>query len=144
MIIEYMKTSITYASLVSSEAGYNLSFVLEQQYYYDVLDNPKSRIQYDMYKADLKIQEAIHNFSKAVGEAYAVILKSISELANKITLQIKELNEQMRKNASCNNNKVEFNKFYRASKRMTVERYLKSKNIDMRGVIKRNVRDHRY
>lgn len=105
-----------------------------------------------MYISDLKFQECIGRLSIAVGECIRKIqemvlpiLKISTEYVSSAFENLTDSLEDLNKNWCDCEQERGFKKYHtNINKSVSVERYLKSKRIDMRGVIKRNVRDHRY
>ena len=113
--------------LVYTISGYSLSQLEAYIYYYDIFNNPKSPIQYELMKIDFRLTEICDSVNLA--------LENVCERFNQVCAKVSETFEELAQ------------AFVKpAPKHLTVIQYLdKPKDYrDKRKEIQKNVRNHRY
>ena len=137
------EVSLDYGTILAGMCGYSLSYVLEQQYYYNSLNNPKSYLQYELMKADLKFRQAVSLMTDAISDVFDALSKSLISVGESLKDLFKPLLDEYKNDVDFYENKS-YNCRCRHENSVSVDQYIKRMNMDKRGVIRRNVRNHRY
>lgn len=144
--------SLTYMELLCKAKGYDLDTVLRYSYKYRTLDDPQSLIQYELMKADLafrqatsEVTEALNKMAEGLTEAINKMAQAAHDMVNSepFLSAVQTLQEAFEAYNRVYEIKIPYQK-HPKPRILSVQQYMRRQNVDQRGVIRRNVRDHRY
>lgn len=143
--------SLSYMEMLCKSKGYDTDLVMRYSYSYGTLDDPKSLIQYELLKADLAWSQATSDMAEALNKLAQGLTESIQQMAQAVHDMVnsepfldavRTLQEAFQN--YCKSYEIKPYQKHTKPRILSVQQYIRRQNIDQRGVIRRNVRDHRY